>query len=222
MRIYEVDEEKFISVTTIIGLMNPFDKKSYHAWCKMSKNDPEFIKEESIRIGNYVSELAENRFLGIEEYVDFLPILDKDLKYLEGVNRFCKEWDILDSEKFVLNHDLKYGGKADAIASPKGDSEKWYIDFKTFGAWRNKEDHNPGKIKKANTQISMYHLADSPEDTSHKQAVIIFDPDGSYFVSEQEYDDSFIGWIGENQNLIQKTIKYYEGQLQKEKGTKGS
>lgn len=201
MRIYDISGVKYPSVTTVVDMMYPFDKAGFLSWCKRSKNNPDDIDTKSRRIGSMVHEWIQNRYHGIE-FFD-LPVRDKkEEMYKIGVEKLFKDWNILASEKLVyfntMKHKPRYAGTLDAIAQRKGSDDIYYLDFKTYGAWRGVYKRNAAKLKKARTQISMYQFADCPDVDKSKRAVIVFKPDGDLDVEEMEFDSSFIPWMEEN------------------------
>jgi hypothetical protein len=221
MRIYTIDGVPYISVTSILSLMFPFNKRHYIKWCKENGIDHKEVTEYSQRLGTMVSTWVELRHLGLRE-LDPLPLMDKELRYRRGVDTFCSDWDILASEQVIVCPELKYAGRLDAIAQKPGGIPK-YIDFKSWGAW--KEEFDPEstgtkkKLRKAQVQLSMYQYADQPDGIpAYEQSVIVFTPDGSYEEFELEYTDEFVPWIKKNQDKINKQL---DGKIQPGEGAEG-
>ena len=218
MRVYTIDGTPYLSVTSILSLMFPFNKKIYVKWCKDNGIDHEEVTRLSQRLGTMVSTWVELRHLGLRE-LDPLPIVDRDLRYKRGVEKFCSEWNIIECERLILCESLRYAGRLDAIAQkPKGVPK--YIDFKSWGAWKDEFDpESTGtkkKLRKAQIQLSMYQYADQPDGIpAYDQSVVVFTPDGSYEEFPLEYTDEFIPWIEKNQDKIKKTL---DGKIQPDEG----
>jgi len=184
--------------------MYPFNKKFFDNWCWKQGINPAWVQQESTRIGTAVSEWAENRFYGIEVF-DAIPRNKKEEAYLSGVNKFCEDWTITNSEQTVYNDEFGYAGTYDALAEKEG--TEYLIDFKTYGAWRGvydpKSRTSRDKIKKARLQVSMYLEA---LERDLPLAIIVFTPDGGYVEEFVDKSDKWKEWINENKDKLTEDL----------------
>ena len=161
MRIYEHDNKKYLSVTSIVELINRFDSDGFSLWAFKNKLNPEWINKRSVELGERYHKYFENRFYGIDDWCDEL-IEPMDYKYKLAVDDFFKQgWEIISSEKEVFCDEFRYAGRYDAIGRNKSlNINNALLDFKTWGAWNKKlYKRNPEKIKKLSIQESMYCYA---------------------------------------------------------------
>jgi hypothetical protein len=204
MRIYD---SKYLSVTSIIGLKEPFDDKSFKIWCEKNGKDHELIATTSRLLGERVSEALENKFLGLEYFTP--PAVDEcDRGLYRAVDDFLKEWVILDAERVVYCDKYHYAGRLDLIAQNKETEEKVLFDAKTFGAWKRKPyKRDSKKVKHAKWQTTLYANAIDWED---KLAVVVFNGDGSFSIEylkpDKEIMEFFFGHFTGLNHLIFQCI----------------
>jgi hypothetical protein len=199
MRIYD---GKYLSVTSILELKNPFNEEAYKKWCQKQGLDHEKITKTSQIIGSKVSEHIENLSHGLEWLT--APCTDYlEEAYKEGVEDFVGEYEVEASEVEVVCEELNYAGRFDGIIF---DGKKRYLaDWKTYGAWKKEPyKRDSKKIKSAREQLSLYaHALDWEEGL----AVVVFKNDGTWDFEELEFDEDVVKWVRENQELILSTIQ---------------
>ncbi len=200
MRIYN---SKFLSVTSIIGLRDPFNKKAFSEWCKTNGHSESLIGANSRALGSKVGRWVESHSLGLTDKLE--PRFDRlEENLYSGVEKFVKDYKILETEKEVTCGQLNYAGKLDAIIQDKKTKKKLLVDFKTYGAWRDKPyKRDSKKIKHARWQTSLYAHA---LDWKDKLGVVVFTNRGECLVESFEIDKEIIKWVEDNQDLILETI----------------
>lgn len=201
MRIYE---GKYLSVTSIIDLRKPFDKRSFEVWCSKMGLDPELLSKNSSLLGEKVSRWLEDKANNLEELSDPpVDILEQRLK--DGVELFAKDWDVKEAEVMVTCKELNYAGKLDGIVENRKTGKTFFMDWKTYGAYKDTPyKRDASKIKKCAWQLSLYKYA---HEGDFDMAVVIFKNDGSYTIEELQFSDDMISWVVDNQELILRTIK---------------
>jgi len=192
MRTYTKDGKTYVSVTEIVGMIYPFDKKGFEGWARWKGFNPDWITDESKRIGTKVHQWVENRFHGIDSWADSQPVDDKEKSYLEAVQLFIDTYEIDDCERTVYSDDWGYAGTYDVLS---GDT---LYDVKTWGAWKGEYKRDVKKLEKVAVQLSMYAEAGGIE----KIAVAILLPSGSLEIEKLEVVDTWKDWISENRNKL--------------------
>ena len=200
MRIYN---NKFLSVTSIIGLREPFDKKAFSDWCKKNNLSEELISANSRVVGSKVGRWVEDFSSGSNAILE--PRFDRlEENLFSGVQDFLKNYKVLETEKEVVCEDLNYAGQLDAIIEDKKSKEKLLVDFKTYGAWKSKPyKRDSKKIKLARWQTTLYSHALGWEDGI---GVVVFTNQGEHKVETFKPDKEMIKWVEDNQELILRTI----------------
>ena len=201
MRIYD---NKYLSVTSIVGLRDPFDDTSFKNWClKMGKN-ASLISATSRILGSKVSEMLDNHSKGLD-WLTAPPIDDLEARLLEGVEDFLKHYDLIETEKKVVCDKLHYAGTMDGEIIYKKTKEVILADWKTFGAYKEKPyKRNSKKIKHTRWQLTMYAYAMNWKDSL---GVVVFKNDGTWEIEKVKFDEGMLEWIVENEELILETIK---------------
>lgn len=201
MRVYE---GKYLSVTSIIALKQPFDKTSFKNWCTSKGLDEALISNLSRVLGDKVSEHLNNLQQGLE-WLTAPPVDDLDSRLMSAVNDFSSRYKLVSTEQVVYCDKLHYAGRYDGIVE---DNKGLVLcDWKTFGAWKKgKYKRDSGKIKKTRWQLSMYAHAMGWKD---RLAVVIFKNDGTWEVEEVKYDEEMIEWVASDkvQKLILEAIE---------------
>jgi hypothetical protein len=207
MRVYD---NKYLSVTSIVGLRQPFNKEAFVDWCKREGFDSKMILKTSQILGTKVSEHIENISNGLEWLT--APVIDQvEGNLYKSVDAFNKEYEIIATEQIVVCEDLHYAGRYDGIIKDKKGTQ-YLADWKTYGAWRNKPyTRSSSKIKKVRWQLSMYAHA---LDWKEKLAVVVFQNDGTWELEELKFDKDMIKWCKINEQLILSEIK--NAQLQQD------
>lgn len=205
MRIYEHDGEKYLSVTSIVDLMFPFDNSGFIKWAISKNLDPKWINEESKTLGTRYHAYFENKFLGISEWADVVES-DKDQGYRDSVRDFYDQgWEIIDSEQEIFCLGWRYAGRFDLIVrNEKLGIDRALGDIKSWGAWSGKSyKKNKKKLEKVKVQLNMYNYALGNE---LPKICIIPQKTGKCVVEDIETDYSFIDWMGENKKMIDNLI----------------
>jgi len=201
MRIYE---NKYISVTSILGLKQPFNKKSFTDWCSRTGHDPEAILSTSQTLGEKVSEAMDNSQKGLD-WLTAPPIDVLEANLLDSVKDFLSRYELISTEGVVKCKEFNYAGRYDGVIKDKESGKVFLSDWKTYGAWRNKEYKRvSSKIKKVREQLSLYAYAMEWEESL---AVVVFKNDGTWDMEELKFDDKIIEWTKTHQDLILETIK---------------
>ena len=201
MRIYD---GKYLSVTSIVGLRNPFNKAGFESWCQKVGKDPALIASTSRILGQKVSEYL-NDVSDDCRYLVAPPVDDLEGSLYHAIEEFLKEWELVDTEQVVKCEELNYAGRYDGMIKNKKTGKSILADWKTFGAWNGKEyKRDSNKIKHTRWQLTMYANAMGWKD---KLAVVVFKNDGSWELEEVEYDEEMIQWIVDNKDLILETIE---------------
>jgi hypothetical protein len=214
MRVYK---DKYLSVTSIIGLKDPFDDKSFRIWCEKEGKNPQLIGDTSRILGTRVSEALENEFLGLRCLTP-KPVDECERGLLRAVDGFLNEWAILDAEREVFCDEFHYAGRLDLIAQNKETGDKVLFDAKTFGAWKRKPyKRDSKKVKHAKWQTTLYAHATGWGD---KLGVAVFNGDGSFNIEYLTPDKEIIEWVSSNQELILKVIADYNEKTQQENPSK--
>jgi hypothetical protein len=193
MKTYTRNGKKYVSVTEIVSLMYPFDRRSFNWWCRHKGINPGWVDEESRRVGTKVHGWLENRFLKIDSWADFRPLTAREATYLKTVGEVAKALKIMDMETVVFNDDWGYAGTYDIMLE-----DGTIVDVKTWGAWKGEYKRSSDKMQKVTTQLSMYAEA---ADT-WKIAVCILLPEGGYEYEELKFDDSWKDWITMNRDKL--------------------
>jgi hypothetical protein len=160
MRIYKKGKKKYLSVTSIVGMMYEFDKEGFENWALSQNIDPKWITKHSANLGTKYHEYFENKFYGISDWADIVE--DKDQGYREAVDDlYGQGWEILESEKEVYCDEFKYAGRFDLVMkNNRLNINKAIGDVKTWGAWSGKNyKRNTEKLNKVSEQLSMYRYA---------------------------------------------------------------
>ncbi|KKR56912.1 MAG: hypothetical protein UT94_C0024G0006 [Candidatus Uhrbacteria bacterium GW2011_GWF2_40_263] len=200
MRIYY---DKYLSVTSLIELKDPFNRVAFENWCQRVGKDPQVITNTSRILGSKVSEYLDNVYRRLEWLS--APQMDKLEDNLSmGMNKFLEDWELVNTEQEVICEELNYAGRYDGLVRNKATGEEMLADWKTFGAYDEKPyKRNNQKIKHTKWQLTLYANA---TDWKGKLAVIIFKNDGDYVIEEVEFDKKIMDWVKENQDLILRTI----------------
>jgi hypothetical protein len=200
LRLYE---NKYISVTSIIDLREPFDDKAFKEWCEKNGKDEALISANSRVLGDKVSRLIEYHHLDIPILEPVIGVVEKELR--QGVKKFLKDWDVEQCEVGVVCEDLNYAGTFDGIIKNKKTGKIYIADWKTYGAYKKAPyKRDSGKIKKCRWQLSLYRHAYG-EDLD--MAVVVFKNDGEYLLEELKFDKEIIRWVVDSQDLILRAIK---------------
>lgn len=211
MRLYD---NKYLSVTSIISLREPFDGRAFKKWCEKNGKDATLISSNSRVIGEKVGRWIEDHVHNLENFTE--PTIDKLEENLKkAVIDFLTKWEVEDPEKIVLCEELNYAGRLDGIIKNKKTGKKFLADYKTFGAWKNTPyKRNSAKIKYARWQTSLYSRA---ENWKEGLAVVVFKNNGSYEVEELEYDKDMVKWVEDNQDKIKEVISKVKNSKNEEK-----
>ncbi len=209
MRIYERDNKKYISVTSILDLLTPFDGKSFEVWCKKNNLNSKLLLDNSIVLGEKVCRWVWDISEGLMSLSE--PCIDKlEENLLKGAEKFCKDYEILSLEQEVYNEELSYAGRYDALIDFEG--EPCLVDFKTFGAWKDKPyKRDSKKISNARRQLSLYSEALQEEGgiyPAHNMAIVVFKNDGDYEFERLQYDPNIVLWVQDNQKKIQELLTH--------------
>lgn len=181
---YTKDGKDYISVTQLLDIFFPFNKKAFESWCKRNKLDPDKIMRDSSRMGSKVSEWIENYVLDIQA-IDSPTTIDNERGLREAVNEFLESYEVVKAEESVFCEEYEYAGTFDMLVAGLG-----LCDAKTYGAWKDSDyKRDPNKIKKAQWQLSMYAYAE--EEVDIPLNVVIFKTDGTFEVEEVEYTDEW-------------------------------
>lgn len=160
MRVYEKEGNKYLSVTSIVGMMYGFDKKGFEHWALSQNLNPDWITKHSAKLGTKYHEYFENKFYGINDWADVVE--EKDRGYREAVDDLYNQgWEIIDSEQEVFCDEFRYAGRFDLVMkNDKLNIKKAIGDIKTWGAWNGGSfRRNSKKLKKVGEQLSMYRYA---------------------------------------------------------------
>jgi hypothetical protein len=205
MRIYQ---NKYLSVTSIVGLREPFDNSSFINWCEKNGKDHALVSSTSRILGGKVSEYLDNTYRGLK--VLFSPptdLLEENL-YL-AIEDFLKEWEVIETERLVICEQWNYAGRFDGIIENKETKEKLLVDWKTFGAWKEaKYKRDSSKIRHTRWQLSLYNRAILWEEG---MAVVIFKNDGTWEIERVKLDQEMLDWVRDNQELILSVIQNEKG-----------
>jgi len=202
MRLYK---NKYLSVTSIISLREPFDEKSFNDWCLKTGTDNALVSSTSRILGEKVSNYLDDHYRGFKG-LSSPPVdkLEEDL--VGGMEDFLKEWEIIETEKYVECRQLNYAGKLDGIIKNKSTNEVLLVDWKTFGAWKDKPyKRESNKIKHTRWQLTLYNYAMSWEDRG-RMAVVVFKNDGAFEIERVKFDEEMMKWTRENQDKILQCI----------------
>jgi hypothetical protein len=199
VRIYD---QKYLSVTSVIDLREPFNESSFINWCKKVGKDHSLVSATARILGTKVSNVIDNRSRGLE-WLTEPPIDILERRLYASVDDFLEKWSVLETESVVYCEELHYAGRLDGIIENEG--TKYLADWKTYSAWRNKKyKRNSSKIKHARWQLTLYANAIGWED---KLAVVVFKNDGTWELEEVEFDEEMIEWVKENEDLILNNIQ---------------
>jgi hypothetical protein len=201
MRLYN---NKYLSVTSIIELREPFKRESFIKWCEKNGLNEKLISKTSSVLGEKVAQYLDNIHRSLESITE-PPVGIVESRLRSGVDKFLQDWNLIDTEKEVTCETLNYAGRFDGIIESKVSGEKLLVDWKTFGAWKEgKYKRDSKKIKHATWQLSLYANAIGWKDGL---AVVVFTSDGEAIIEKVKYNQEMIDWVVANQNLILSTIK---------------
>lgn len=201
MRIYE---GKYLSVTSVLGLRKPFNKRSFELWCKKMGYDEALVGSTSALLGDKVSEYLDNISVGLRS------ITAPQIDILEGrlysaVDSFLEKYELVETERVVYCDELHYAGRFDGIIRSKHSGSEILADWKTYGAWQDKPYKRvSGKLKKAKEQLSMYAYAMNWEK---ELGVVVFKNDGTWELEKVVFDKGILEWVKSHQKEIIKLIK---------------
>lgn len=201
MRIYD---GKYLSVTSILELRKPFNKRSFEIWCKKMGYDEALIGSTSALLGDKVSEYLNNISVGLR------GITAPQIDMLEGrlysaVDNFLEEYDLLSTEQVVYCDELHYAGRYDGVIKSRVNGEELLVDWKTYGAWQDKPYKRvSSKLKKAKEQLTMYAYAMGWEKGL---GVVVFKNDGTWELEKVVFEKGILKWVRDNQYLILEVIE---------------
>lgn len=196
MRIYD---GKYLSVTSILELRKPFNKRSFELWCKKMGYDEALVGSTSAILGDKVSEYLNNISVGLR------GITAPQIDMLEGrlysaVDNFLEEHDLLSTEQVVYCDELHYAGRYDGVIKSKVSGEELLVDWKTYGAWQDKPYKRvSSKLKKAKEQLTMYAYAMGWEKGL---GVVVFKNDGTWELEKVVFEKGILKWVREHQSEI--------------------
>jgi len=203
LRLYE---NKYLSVTSVIDLREPFDDKAFKEWCEKNGKDWSLLGVNSKAIGERLGRYLLDCFEGNRPLV--APCIDMlECRLRQGADKFMKDWKLEKMEEVVVCPELNYAGRYDGIATKGG--KKVLFDFKTFGAHKTapyKRDSK--KIKHAKWQLTLYSHA---MDFGDKIGVVIFKNNGDYEIELLDFDKGMVEWVEKNQKEIEKVIEENSG-----------
>lgn len=201
MRIYD---GKYLSVTSILELRKPFNKRSFELWCKKMGYDEALVGSTSAILGDKVSEYLNNISVGLR------GITAPQIDMLEGrlysaVDNFLGQYDLLSTEQVVYCDELHYAGRYDGVIKSKVSGEELLVDWKTYGAWQDKPYKRvSSKLKKAKEQLTMYAYAMGWEKGL---GVVVFKNDGTWELEKVVFEKGILKWVRDNQDLILEVIE---------------
>lgn len=199
MRIYD---GKYLSVTSIIDLREPFDKSSFKRWCEQQGLNEALISSTSRILGEKVSTYLDNTCKGLGG-ITAPQVDDLESRLLAGVDDFTRKCKLLDTEVEVVCESLRYAGRLDGIIE-RG-RVRYLVDWKTYGAWKKTPyKRDSGKLKHVRWQLSLYAYA---IDWIGKLAVVVFKNNGSWEMEEVKFDNEMIKWVEDNQKLILEVVE---------------
>jgi len=196
MRIYD---GKYLSVTSILELRKPFNKRSFEIWCKKMGYDEALVGSTSAILGDKVSEYLNNISVGLR------GITAPQIDMLEGrlysaVDNFLGQYDLVSTEQVVYCDELHYAGRYDGVIKSKVSGEELLVDWKTYGAWQDKPYKRvSSKLKKAKEQLTMYAYAMNWEKG---MGVVIFKNDGTWEIEKVVFEKGILKWVREHQSEI--------------------
>ena len=201
MRVYE---GKYLSVTSIIDLRQPFKKQVFENWCKANGLNSTSLGSSSRvmgeKLGRYLFDYSQG-LRGLSE-----PLVGKvEYGLREGADKFLNDWEILKCEEFVKCDELHYAGTYDGLVKNIKTGQEVLVDFKTFGAWKSTPyKRDPSKIKKTRWQVSLYSHA---MGWSGELGVVVFGNDGHYEIELLKFDKGMLEFVENNQELILDKIR---------------
>ena len=200
MRIYD---GKYLSVTSIIELREPFNNKAFEDYCKANGLDSSLMGSNSRVLGEVVGRVLEDSYHGLLDLSQ--PSRDMlEVRLVKGVKKFLEDYKLVESEQEVKCEDLHYAGRYDGIVEEKGTGKLFLADWKTYGAHKaTPYKRDSKKIKHARWQLTLYSHAIGWE---HEIAVVVFKNDGNYELEILKFDEDMISWVKENKKLIKETI----------------
>jgi|GEM_PF-2361417 len=198
MRIYK---NKYISVTSLVDLKDPFDDTAFKNWCERQGKDAQLIADTSKILGSKVSEAINNSYLGLEWLT--APLVDKlEGDLMKGVWDFLESYKVVASEEYVECSELNYAGRFDGIIEKDG--VRILADWKTFGAHNDKPyKKDSKKLKHTKWQLSLYKYAMGWKGDI---GVVVFKNDGTWELEMLKYDEEMVNWVRENQTEINRII----------------
>lgn len=202
MRIYHKDNKKYLSVTSIIELREPFDRESFDRWCDKNGHDSTALGSNSAVMGEKVSRYIWDISQGLEELTE--PIIDSvEKKLRQACDKFLEDYSIVSTEKEVYCDGLNYAGRYDGVVKDS-EGEEFLVDFKTYGAWKSKPyKRDSKKIKLARWQTTLYAHA---MDWTGSLAVVVFKNNGDYEIELLPFDLDMLEWVKDNQDRINNLI----------------
>jgi len=199
VRIYD---GKYLSVTSVIDLRQPFNPSSFEYWCIKEGYDPKLVNTTAKLLGSKVSDLIECKTQGLE-WILGTPLDCVEKALYTAVNDFMKDNKVISCEEVVKNEKLNYAGRYDGIFEHNG--EQFLADWKTWSAWRDVPyKRNSSKIKHVRWQLNMYAEA---MGWKGRMCVVVFKNDGTWEKEIIKKDKEIIEWVEDNQDLICKTVQ---------------
>lgn len=215
-RIYaDAKGQQYMSVTSLVSEMFPFDTGKWLAYCKYKGLDPAEVTRQSVRLGTRYHNYFENRGQFERKEIEYFGKMvmatqydfvedEGDLGYLECANQFIDQgWEIIESEIQVVNKDLLYAGRVDMVVrNDKLGVDRAIADVKTWGAWSGKgtgKIRKPEKMKKLAIQLSMYRRALGERLPMYG---VFPNPDGQLYIDEIQEDESWIEEAGRARESI--------------------
>jgi hypothetical protein len=200
MRVYD---GKYLSVTSILQLKKPFNKRSFKEWClKMGLNEA-LIGSTSALLGEKVSEYLDNYSKGLLDLTG--PSVDMlEANLYSAVDSFLEKWELVSTEQVVYCDELHYAGRYDGIIREKGTRNILLVDWKTYGAWNGKPYKRvSNKLKSAKEQLTLYAYA---MDWKGGLGVVVFKNDGSWELEKVVFEKGILEWVKSHQKEILNLI----------------
>ena len=212
MRLYCQDDTYYLSATTLINEYKPFNEKLYFEAMWRKGLDPQWVDRQSRRLGNMVHNWIENAASGVSDFFDEAPESLNQRKLRQAVDKFLRDYEVLDSEKVVINRQYRYAGRLDGKIRRKADGKLFLGDFKTWNAWKG--DNSPltfaevkniyrDKIYKVATQTTLYDEVEHVGDLM----CILFQTNGEYYEIPLKRDEKILKWIESNSAWIEAAIE---------------
>lgn len=200
MRVYD---GKYLSVTSILELRKPFNKRSFEIWCKKMGYDEALIGSTSAILGDKVSEYLNNISVGLRG-ITAPPVDMLEGRLYSAIDDFLNHYDLVETERVVYCDELHYAGRFDGIIRSKVNGEEILADWKTYGAWQDKPYKRvSSKLKKAKEQLTMYAYA---MDWKGGLGVVVFKNDGSWELEKVVFEKDILEWVKSHQKEILNLI----------------